>query len=998
MTGLVTLAVATLAWTAEPVDDAKAVTDEMVKLYAAGKFEAAEVLAMQAVAINRAELGDDHPEVGRTLINVGAVRHAQGDYPGASEILEEAVANLRAALGDDDLEVASAMGSLAAIAQEMGDYPKARGLLEESLVIWRRTGGDGHPKTARIMNNLASLLRAQGELAEALPLAEGALAIKREALGEDHPSVAISLDILASLQQDIGDYDAARPVFVESLNIRKDTFGAGHPNVAASLNNLAGLLVEEGDFAGARPLYELALKIYADALGEDHPERAGSLNALAKLLKAQGDYDAAIPLVERSLALRRKALGDDHPDVAKSLGSLAAVLHKKGDHGAARPLYEESLAIWRSSLGDDHYYVAIALNRLASVFTAEKKFGDARALYAESLEIQRRSLGDNHPEVAASLGNLAAAYGLEGRRDEAAELFEQSLAIRRAAFGDDHPEVAKSLDHLADILEAQGNGGAARPLRAEAIQIVEARLSLLDALSEREALAYLPSIRGALDGWIANFSDADHDVEAWTHTLRFKGASAARLAAARVSTRDDPEAAALSRELAEIRGDLARLMLSADLGDRKDRLAALTTERDRVERELLTRSAAHRMARDVAGASPADLCASLPDDAALVDVFRYQRRKEAHYVAFAVMAGACDVTRVELGAAEALDDAVADWREAMEDPDAVVTRVDGRGLRVAELFWTPLGSVVGDAEHLFLVPDGALASAPFAALPMEDGSYLLEKQALTWLDRANDLLVEAAAPAIGALVVGDVDYDATSAGASERRGALAPCNTGEFLALPGATAESEALVERWSRSRRKEPLVHLGGADATESAVVRALRGKSVVHLATHGFFATGKCKSALEGDSGVGFDPMVLSGLVLAGANQPADPLAPEDGILTAAEVAALDLSGTGLVVLSACETGLGEIQSGEGVLGLRRAFSVAGARTLVMTLWSVPDDETASLMEEFYRLHLHRRRPQGAATALRRAQLNALESQRSDGVVRPGIWAGFVAAGDWR
>lgn len=241
-------------------------------------------------------------------------------------------------------------------------------------------------------------------------------------------------------------------------------------------------------------------------------------------------------------------------------------------------------------------------------------------------------------------------------------------------------------------------------------------------------------------------------------------------------------------------------------------------------------------------------------------------------------------------------------------------------------------------------------------------------------------------------MIGDVNYDAERIPTDGIRSFLAPCNGGDFAPLPGAAVETSNLATRWGA--RRGSLSVLDGSAATELAVSAKMEGKAVVHIATHGFFATGDCRSAL--DNGVGYDPMLLSGLALAGANHAPEPSSTEDGILTASEVATLDLSSTGLVVLSACDTGLGEIRQGQGVLGLRRAFAIAGARTLVMSLWAVPDDETAHLMDAFYARHL-KRRGVPAAVALRDAQLEVLGEQRDSGVESPYAWAAFIMAGDW-
>jgi len=1026
------LMVATVAWASPTVLE---LDSQVEQLFAAGRYAEAETAARERLALKKEELGADHPEVAMSKHDVAVLLRIRGEYEEARALLEQSLGTLRAELGDEHHWVAANMNSLATLLLDIGDLDVARTLYGQSLGI-RRTLGDA-PQLATSLNNYAGLLKTlgeydaaramyeeslallqslevrnasneaatvsnlaavmhlQGDLAAARPLLEQGLEMTRIDVGEDHPRYAASLNDVATFYADQGDYEAARPLYEQGLAIARTVYGEDHPNVATRMSNLALLLKKQGDYVAARALYERSIEIRRTKLGDGSPETGTYIGNLGALMVAQGDYDAAKPMFERALAIHRDTLGDQHPRVAGTLNHLANVLMEQGELEAALPLYEEALAIRRAALGDDHADTASSMNNLAILLQLQGDLEAAQLLFEQAVEILQAAFGDRHPTVATAMHSLAILHQAKGEYDLALPLAEQSLEIRRETLGEGHPAVARALDRLAAMLEAQNQPERARILRAEALTLVEARLTQLDALSEREALAWLPRIRTTLDGWLTAFPE--EDTEAWAHALRFKGAIGDRLRAARISTHGDSKAADIAADLGRVRRDLARLALSSDLHNRSERLDALSKDRDRLERELLQRSASHRDARQVAEAGPAELCAALPPGAALVDILRYRRGEMPHYVAFAVMAGDCEVHRIELGVSETLDEAVAEWRNAIHHPDALASRADARGARVAELFWTPLEPVLGGTKHLFVVPDGALASAPLIALPVGEGRYFLEDRATTWLDRAHDLLLPRSEPGRGALVVGDVDYDASLTTGTEEieRGSLAPCNDGDFGPLPGAAIESNALSDRWRRRRRGEPLTRLLGSGATETAVADALRGREVVHFATHGFFATGRCRSALQGTGSVGFDPMVLSGLVLAGANVAADPLAPEDGILTAAEVATLDLTGTGLVVLSACETGLGEIRSGEGVLGLRRAFSVAGVRTLVMTLWSVSDAQTVSLMDEMYSLYLHKRRPVGAAEALRTAQLSALEAQRAHGEVRLDTWAGFIAAG---
>ena len=505
-------------------------------------------------------------------------------------------------------------------------------------------------------------------------------------------------------------------------------------------------------------------------------------------------------------------------------------------------------------------------------------------------------------------------------------------------------------------------------------------------------------IRPTLNLWLYTFDEPNDAENAWQRVLRVKGVLAARARAARELALVEPEAADIAAELDGVRKELASVVFTdvppEERAEKDTAANVLAAKQEELERKLLRLSGRHRESNATRDATPAALCKALPDDTAVVDFFRYRANIEDRYLAF-VMRSDCVVHRVELGMADAIENAAREWQRGLRDSSIAPFRLHRRGSELATLVWDPLEAIARDDFHWMLVADGPLATVPFGALPTQDG-YAVERHLITYLDRANDLAKPTGGYAgRGGLVVGGVDYNLRAApGAESSRSFLAPCNNGAFAPLPGTLVETENVGSLWKRARRREPLATLSGTEATEAAVGEAMEGKALAHIATHGFFATGECKNAV--DHGLGHDPMLLSGLVLAGANQPPDPTASGDGVLTAAEMATRDLSETGVVVLSACETGLGETRSGQGVLGLRRAFSIAGARTLLMSLWAIPDESTAVLMSGIYRRHL-RRRPAPIAVALRDAQLEVLERQRRDGVAQPYSWAAFIVSGDW-
>jgi len=731
-----------------------------------------------------------------------------------------------------------------------------------------------------------------------------------------------------------GRYAEAEAIARRSLDMRVHTLGAGSVDVASSQNNLGAMVWAQGRYAEARALYEQSLAIQREVWGPRHRELSSALNNLALVVEAQGDPAAARLLFEEAVSIS-KEYADSHPDdYASNSVNLAKHLYKQGDYD-----------------------------------------------------------GPRHPRVARSNMYLARVLLQMGDHDEALRLLEEAVDIQREV-GPNNPDLLMGLDALAAFHHMSGNIDAARVISDEALTYVHRRLSLLDGLSEREALSFLPVVRPSLDRWLTVFDRPEDAPLAWAHMLAFKGTIAARARAARALSVVEPEISDIAAELDGVRRELAQIAFADNAGTGSiERMRDLGAQQEGLERELLSQSSRYRASTVADRATPEDLCKALPEGAVLIDVFRYLDTETDRYLAFVQSAETCVVHRVDLGKAEELEAAALDWQEVLRDPASHADRVTRRGRALAALLWEPLAAVAGDRDHWLVVPDGHLASVPFGAVPKSDGRYAIEDHLITYLDRAGDVLPSSGVPGSGAVIVGGVDYDATSASDGDVRSFLAPCNGGAFADLPGTNTETESLAGRWKRARRREPLVALSGAAATETAVGDALEGKALAHIATHGFFASEDCRSAV--DDGVGYDPMLLSGLVLAGANQPPAESS-GDGILTASEVATRNLSGTELVVLSACETGLGEIRSGQGVLGLRRAFAIAGARTLVMSLWSVPDEGTTALMDGLYRRHL-KRRPMSAASALREARLDVIEQQRAAGLEHPFSWAAFISSGDW-
>lgn len=453
--------------------------------------------------------------------------------------------------------------------------------------------------------------------------------------------------------------------------------------------------------------------------------------------------------------------------------------------------------------------------------------------------------------------------------------------------------------------------------------------------------------------------------------------------------------------------------------------------------ELELSAASHRFRsdeRDDVGL--ADVIRALPKGAALVALTRFQDTRESHapeyrYGAFILSDEGAAVDFVALpGSADSIDGKVRDWRKLMpagldgRPASEAAVRKAGAELRAA--VWEPLAPRFEAAAELFLVPEGSLNLVNPAALPEGADHYLLEAGPLLhFLTTERDLVAfqEERPRAEGLLAFGAADFDGQSGAVpsaeTSRVAALGPttralkeCEMKErrFVSLPGTVDEVRGLVALWTslreRSRSLGDADALVGIEANEQNWKRYAPATRVLHLATHGFFRGAECIPERRGTRGIGIatsyvtslEQYALSGLALAGVNR-TGPLAPneQDGYLTALEVASADLSLVEWAVLSACDTGVGDIRVGEGTFGLRRAFIIAGVRSLIMSLWTVDDAATPAWMSELYRARFER--SLSTAEAVRAAANAVLKSRREKGLsTHPVFWAGFVATGDWK
>ena len=946
-----------------------------------GQYDEAKAALTRSISVLEGAMGPDHGSLARPLAAAGKLARAQGEYNLARQHYMRLLKLEENAFGPEDSRVGLTLNSLGVLMFDLGDLQGAEVAFEKSHRILVAALGEAHPETTRPVNGLATAAKDRGDWARARELYRAVLDLRRSALGA-HPDTATALTNLGTLDVLEGDLGAARSAFEEALQIREQTVGTGHSDYANDLGNLSTLLRRQGDFLRAQRLAEQVHRIYVDIHGPDHPSVADALNALGVLQLDLGDKDRAERSFLRARDILETALGAEHIALASPLNNLAVVYLANDELELASDIYARVIELLETHHGAEHLNVAHGLFNLANVYQALSERGDeevhaieARRLAERALDIREAATHERHPAVAISLGQVAAVMSRGAEYDVAAQLLARALEIQESQFPSHHPHVIVTLNAIADNDRQRGEVDRGRAHRLDALERMRVFTRLIvPAMSEREALSFVAESRLTIDGILRDMNRAEDAASAWEAVLQWKGL------VARVNGARGQRGEGAWEDLQHARRELARMTLAGGEG-----VAPKRDEVEAIERRLASENAAFRMEIARRDAIPQDVCAALLPGEVLVDYVVYAGEQETRISVFVVDSD-CSVNAVDLGTAERIATSIREHRDVLgfdgSGTASTTARIDARGERLADAIWKPIAEHAKGAETLVVVPDGLVGAVSFAALPADDATYLIEHFAIAYLESASDLLRPKPAPASGALLVGDLSYGAPS----EVRG----CLPRDLPPLEGTRAEIDAIEKLWNRRGRRAASRLVGGG-GTEEAVVAALPGNRIVHLATHGFVASKACGAG-------GLDPMVLSGIALADANRPPDVFSDWDGLLTAAEVSGLDLSGTELVVLSACETGLGDARAGQGVLGLRRSFAASGAQTSIMSMWAVPDNATATLMAGLYQNALHRRALSPTAS-LRKAQLEMLDrNRRVFGEGRPSDWAAFIAAGAWR
>ena len=991
----------------------------------------------------------------------------QGRYaealPLAQHMLELREKNLSA----DAPLIGQALNSLAATRQMMGDIEGIEPLYRRALEIYEKVGDFASIGVIqRNLKNLADL--------KSYPSPKDVMASPQE---QKEILELIKKNEKLSL---VGKFDKGNELLQAALTLREKTLSPNDVHVGVLLNELAGNYQRKGDYSKAEALYERALTIGEKSVGIESEFYATTLGNMAALYSVKGDYRRAESLLRRALALFEKKLGPEHMKVGYMLGFLGELRLTLEDYGEAESFCRRALAIFEKAEKTDRRDVDIsaAHRTLAQIYVGKGDYARAEQEFEQSQKILKKQ----RKELVESPLFLGELYEFKGDYVEAGKLYKKALPRIEKWQGAQHPVVGRALCRVASFQAAMGNTAESFQLLTRGNENVEHNIALTLAVgSEEQKRLYLATVSRITDQTISfHMQSAPSDEAAarlaLTTVLQRKGRALDAMvdSVAALRRRLNPEDRALLEQLSAASSQLAALTLNAsqagasapeegqenseEAHQQQERLATiaqLETEVQRLQAAVSARSGEFR-----AQSQPVTLervQSATPAGASLVELTLYrpynpkaraigERFGAARYAAYVLRREGAPLW-VELGEAAEIDKQIVELRRALADPRRQDVKQLARSLD--EVVMRPVRKLLGETRQIFLTPDGALNLVPFGALVDESGKYLVEDYTITYLTSGRDLLrlqlstSSRQEPVIIANPRFDLGGDASAqtsqpsrdGQSAEQKSEQSTEQSGQdsvsrrsfdftqvvFLPLPGTAGEAQALAKIVPGAKL------LTEARATEAAL-KQLSAPIILHVATHGFFLPDQSRGGTRGLTLVGGqstqaqaarleNPLLRSGLALSGANQRRSE-GGEDGILTALEAAGLDLWGTKLVVLSACETGIGEVKNGEGVYGLRRALVLAGSESQVMSLWQVSDEATRELMVEYYK---GLQAGKGRTEALRQVQLSMLgsgarggererrglgleqtEAARKSGAAQdlshPFYWASFIQSGDWR
>lgn len=827
-------------------------------------------------------------------------------------------------------------------------------LAEESLIIARdfmeQNGLTNDISYIRCISNLALNALMNGNILEADQFITYALDESRNTLTETSVAYAANLNSKAKLSQAVGKYNEAEKEFDDALVLVKKFFGESSMQYAIVLNNKAMLYQTMGRYNEAIPLLKDA-------------------NALAEA------------------ALKKNLKGKKSFENRKFLSNLAVVQFMAGNYPEAEKIFLEIKAIFENRGQKNNAEYANLLNQLGLFYIAISKFDQVEALLKKSAEVYKKANGEESPSFAKVQNDLGNFYRIMQRFAEAEPLLKKSVDIRLRLLGDTHPDYIKSVENLAILYWKKGDLAQADPLFSKAMtQSLDFVNRYFPPMSEAEKTRYWDVLSPRFQRYYNYAIEASATNPAVLQAMfNYQIATKALLLN---STNKIKKTILASKDNQLIRDyldwvtqkeALARYysLSKEELRKQSIDLPALERAANNLERSLSQRSTDFSQAFTANTVTYKELVAQLTDTEALVEIIRVRTfdrdfTADSRYVALVLTKG----SEPKLALME--NGLQLDTRNAKFYKNMIQQKSDDEVSY--DQYWVKIDALLTGKKILFVAPDGVYNQLNVNTLKKPGGDYVLNRYDVVVMGNPKDILSlkqrKTVATRKDAFLLGFPDYG------------------GNAVPLPGTKVELET-INKILKAGGYQPSLSLQ-LEATEKKL-KTVKAPTLMHIATHGYFLA---DAEVRDGSAMGIDaenaknnPLLRSGLLMANPpaegqqNSNVDLSSNDNGVLTAYEAMNLDLEGTDLIVLSACETALGDVKAGEGVYGLQRAFLVAGANALIMSLWQVDDAATQLLMTNFY---TNWTKTGNKAKAFKQAQFQLMTKYKE-----PYYWGAFVMMG---
>ncbi len=913
-----------------------------------------------------------------SLNNLGLTYFFNADYSNAENVLFEAKTIQEKMQNVTDSAYSFTLNNLALVYETNGKFSLSEKNYLKSLEVNKDTSGNNYAET---INNLAALYRRLGIYPKADTLYQKSLILNRRLKGERHPDIALIYNNLGDLYKLMGKYDEAEKMYEQSVELRKELLGKENSDYAKSISNLALLYFTVGRYKQAEDIFLEALKVQLKTKGEEHPEYTATLNNLALLYDAMGRLTEADSLYIRTLELFKKKFGEEHPFYATTLDNLAKLYRKMG------------------------------------------KLDKSEEMFLKAKAIRFNITGSNHPDYAKTLFNLAELYSQLGRYDEAEKLFKEALEIRKSLLGAEHPDYAKGLSGMAVLYKRMQKYDEAEPYYNQAfVNYINQIRKFFPYMSEKEKLQFWMSVRNIFEDFTSFSEDyykqkQEISRSIYDNFLLTKGLilSSTKKIINKIRESKDKGLIDLLNKWVTTKNYWLWLvqnpLKAVELKINVDSVANLANDMEKV---LSSKSEDFEKAYSLKEIHWEDVLKALKPNEAAIEVIRYTKntfktkldeQDTVHYGFLIITNETKNQPKlVVLDNGNELENKyiklygnlvkIMRIQQSNVQSDLEVELLKSDQELLYDVFWRKVQNELKGIKVVYLSLDGVYNSINLMTLrDREKNCSLIDEIDIRVLTNTKDLVEYRNQEKVklstrnkkvkttnSAVLFGDPMYQ------------LNPDSVQRISALPGTRDEIESISSEMISKKWKIDV--LFGSEATEENI-KKVQNPKILHIATHGYFE----KDIEPGDNSIlGVEseravenPLLRSMLFFAGVeNLRNDPnlTTTNDGKLTAYEAMDLNLENTEIVIMSACETGLGEVKNGEGVYGLQRAFQVAGTRSLIMSLWTVSDEATQVLMSAFYKKYLN---GMDKRKAFRETQLELK-------TVYPQFyyWGAFVMVGD--